>query len=88
MLNLVVQLETCSSYSSQLQLKALSLCEGCHYQRSWHVELRFGRPESHLRRALKTADFGKREVSFLGAGETAGARESNLSTLRKIGKFG
>ena len=56
MLNLVVQLETCSSYSSQLQLKALSLCEGCHYQRSWHVELRFGRPESHLRWALKPAD--------------------------------
>ena len=56
MLNLVVQLETCGSYSSQLQLKALSLCEGCHYQRSWHVELRFGRPESHLRWALKPAD--------------------------------
>ena len=70
MLNLVVQLETCGSYSSQLQLKALSLCEGCHYQRSWHVELRFGRPESHLRWALKTADFGKGEVSFLGTGQS------------------
>ena len=51
----VVQLENCSRYPL-LQLKALSLCEGCHYQRSWHVELRFGRPESHLRRALKPAD--------------------------------
>ena len=71
----VVQLENCSRYPL-LQLKALSLCEGCHYQRSWHVELRFGRPESHLRWALKTADFGKGEVSFLGTGESLHIEEN------------
>ncbi len=63
----------------QLQLKALSLCEGCHYQRSWHVELRFGRPESHLRWALKTAEF--RKGRFLFGDRRKTARQGNLGFI-------